>query len=179
MNEVRIIGGKWKRRKLTFPPRGELRPTPDRTRETLFNWLVGRIDGTRCLDLFAGSGALGFEALSRGAAHCTFVERDPHAVRALHTNRERLAATDCSIVKAEALAYLRKATSKWDIVFLDPPFDAMLISDCLALLLSRSLLADDARIYVEHRRTATPDLAPFTVLKSTRAGDSAAVLLAP
>jgi 16S rRNA (guanine966-N2)-methyltransferase len=127
LNEVRIIGGKWKRRKVAFPDRPTLRPTPNRARETLFNWLAWHIDAARCLDLFAGSGALAFEALSRGAQHATLIDNDAQVVRALHKSRDQLGADNCTIVQSSALEFLRQATSVWDIVFLDPPFDGPLL----------------------------------------------------
>lgn len=177
MNEVRIISGKWGRRKLAFPSRAQLRPTPDRTRETLFNWLAPTIAETRCLDLFAGSGALGFEAASRGAQQCILVEHDPVIARALTASRDLLDAQQCNIVRADALTYLAHADQVFDIVFLDPPFDTALISECLVLLIERNLLAIDARVYVEYRTRLAPDFGAFEVAKSTRAGDSSAALL--
>lgn len=178
MNEVRIISGKWGRRKLAFPSRAQLRPTPDRTRETLFNWLAPTIADARCLDLFAGSGALGFEAASRGAQQCVLVERDPVVARALVASRDLLGAQQCDIVRADALMYLAGTEQIFDVVFLDPPFDTSLVSECLGLLIARELLAMDARVYVEYRTTAHPDFGAFEVAKSTRAGDSSAALLA-
>ncbi len=179
MNEVRIISGKWKRRKLAFPSREQLRPTPDRTRETLFNWLAAHIGGARCLDLFAGSGALGFEAASRGAQHCTLVDNDPVVVRALIASRDRLGANECEIVRADGSSFLRsdRAQPPWDIVFLDPPFDSDLITDCLSLLARPDMLSADARVYVEHRIRESPDFGTFAVVKTARAGESAAALL--
>jgi 16S rRNA (guanine966-N2)-methyltransferase len=181
VNEVRIISGKWGRRKLVFPARPELRPTPDRTRETLFNWLAPLIADSRCVDLCAGSGALGFEALSRGAAHCTFVERDREAGRALIANRDRLGISGADIVRADVLVFLRETHTPWDVVFLDPPFDTALITPCLALLAVRGLVTSASRVYIEfrtrHRAQPPPALGAFRVLKSTRAGDSSAQLL--
>jgi len=184
MNEVRIIGGMWKRRKLAFPSRPGLRPSPDRTRVTLFNWLAPMIDGARCLDLFAGSGALGFEAASRGATSVTLVEHDPEAVRALRANREKLGATQCEIVRGEALHWLRtlrvpagNGDALWDVVFLDPPFDGALLDRALGMLVDGSHLAPDARVYIEFRRGSAPDLTGWIIDKSTRAGDSSAHLL--
>ncbi|TPW17985.1 MAG: methyltransferase, partial [Halothiobacillaceae bacterium] len=120
-NSLRIIGGTWRSRRLEFPTVEQLRPTPDRVRETLFNWLQHRIGGARCLDLFAGSGALGFEALSRGANEVVFVEIDPAAVQALRANAQRLQADNAQIIHEEALRYLAKPADPFDIIFLDPP----------------------------------------------------------
>lgn len=134
-------------RVLEVPDRPGLRPTPDRVRETLFNWLGQELDGKSCLDLFAGSGALGFEAASRGAARVVMVDSDHAAVQALHANRERLHAAQAEIVQAGALQYLAGTTERFDVVFLDPPFRQNLLPDVLARLPPR--LARDARVYVE------------------------------
>src|SRR5579884_1678977 len=109
-NRVRIIGGRWRSRVLRFPPAAHLRPTPDRVRETLFNWLGQRLDGLSCLDLFAGSGALGFEALSRGAARVVMVERDRATARALRDNARKLDAKGAEVVESDAIAWLARAT---------------------------------------------------------------------
>ena len=122
-NSVRIIGGGWRGRRITFPDVPGLRPTPDRVRETLFNWLQHDIAGARCLDLFAGSGALGLEALSRGAKELVFVEQSVAASRALQEQLARLGAERRSqVVEMGAARYLRGAAPAFDIVFLDPPF---------------------------------------------------------
>ena len=121
-SQLRIIGGQWRGRKLAFTPEDGLRPTADRVRETLFNWLAADIHGARCLDLFAGSGALGLEALSRGAAHCDFVDHSSRACRQIETHLALLEAADrghCHPVGAEP--FLRGAQQAYDIVFLDPP----------------------------------------------------------
>ena len=123
--EVRIIGGQWKRSKLPVADSPGLRPTPDRVRETLFNWLGQDLSGWRCLDAFAGSGALGFEAASRGAAEVVLVERDPRIVRSLRESQQRLQATALRVEAADALAVLRRANPQsFELVFIDPPFDA-------------------------------------------------------
>src|SRR5690606_31741912 len=124
-NRIRIIGGDWRSRVLDFPDLPELRPTPDRVRETLFNWLQFDITGARCLDLFAGSGVLGFEALSRGAASVMAFETDTSAVRALRENASRLGARGYQLTPGSALEWLQHGTPQtFDIVFLDPPFGA-------------------------------------------------------
>jgi 16S rRNA (guanine(966)-N(2))-methyltransferase RsmD len=131
--EVRIIGGQWKRSKLPVVDAPGLRPTPDRVRETLFNWLGQDLEGWRCLDAFAGSGALGFEAASRGATEVTLIERDSKLVRGLHAVRERLKAETVRIETAEALAWMaRCAPERFELVFIDPPFDANLFEPALA-----------------------------------------------
>jgi 16S rRNA (guanine966-N2)-methyltransferase len=150
---LRIIGGKHRGRRLRFPPGAAIRPTPDRVRETLFNWLQPRIDGARVLDLFAGSGALGLEALSRGAAHVTFVEKDHRAAAAIESLAREWQERALSVVNADALAWLARTPVgvPFDIVFLDPPYDADLLGGAAAALVTGGKLAPDARIYVEHR----------------------------
>lgn len=149
-NQVRIIGGSWRGRKLVFPDVPGLRPTSDRIRETLFNWLMPRLSGASCLDLCAGSGALGFEAASRGAARVVMVERDTAALRALQANRERLGAAQVELVRQEAIAFLACPTETFDLIFLDPPFDSgTLLADSIRSLTERGWLKADARIYVE------------------------------
>jgi 16S rRNA (guanine(966)-N(2))-methyltransferase RsmD len=146
-NTVRIIGGAWRRRLLEFPDAGDLRPTPDRVRETLFNWLGQDLTGQACLDLFAGSGVLGFEAASRGAREVVLVESDAAAVRALHASRQLLGATQVDIVRREALEFLQADRRLYDLVFLDPPYRLNLLPRVLPLLGAR--LAPDASVYLE------------------------------
>ena len=121
-NRVRIIGGAWRSRLLAFPSRTGLRPTPDRVRETLFNWLGQELAGRSCLDLFAGSGALGFEAASRGARRVVMVESDAAVLRALDASRTALAAAAVELKRADAIEFLRLDDGVYDVVFLDPPF---------------------------------------------------------
>ena len=177
---LRIIGGTWRGRKLRFPASAAIRPTPDRVRETLFNWLSTAIHGARCLDLFAGSGALGLEALSRGAAHVTFVESDAAAAHAL---RERLAewqAGDARVERTDALRYLAGEPRPFDIVFLDPPFASDLLGRSAALLEERHWLVAGARIYVEGAAREGLPLLPATwrPLKAKQAGEVGYHLLA-
>jgi 16S rRNA (guanine966-N2)-methyltransferase len=146
---LRIIGGTWRGRRLRFPPREEIRPTPDRVRETLFNWLASRVAGSRCLDLFAGSGALGLEALSRGAGHVTFVERDAVAVRELRARLAEWGASGAQVEQGDALRFLSGPPQSFDIVFLDPPFASNLLVQSCRLLQEGSWLRPDALIYVE------------------------------
>jgi 16S rRNA (guanine966-N2)-methyltransferase len=148
-NTLRIIGGEWRGRRIRFPGKGGIRPTPDRVRETLFNWLMAKVSGSRCLDLFAGSGALGLEALSRGAARVTFVERDRENAASLAATVAALAPSRAAVIEADALAWLAGAPEAFDVVFLDPPFAAGLLGEAIRLLESRGWLADDALIYVE------------------------------
>jgi 16S rRNA (guanine966-N2)-methyltransferase len=152
---LRIIGGTWRGRRLRFPPQEEIRPTPDRVRETLFNWLGPRVPGSRCLDLFAGSGALGLEALSRGAAQVTFVERDAVAVRELRARLTEWRAVGALVEHSDALHFLGntaqpgKMGQPFDIVFLDPPFASGLLPSVCRLLEDGHWLSANALIYVE------------------------------
>jgi 16S rRNA (guanine966-N2)-methyltransferase len=177
-NEVRIIGGKWKRRKLRFPDKPTLRPTLDRVRVTVFNWLIARLDDAACLDLYAGSGALGFEAASRGAREVTLVERDPAVVRALVENRERLGATNVEIVRSDARAWLARNTKRFDVVFLDPPFASGELTKSLTSLRERGL-AEGAVVYAELQADAPAAFDGFDVVKESRAGETQYLLLAP
>ena len=163
---MRIVGGRWRSRLVEFPERAGLRPTPDRVRETLFNWLGQDLDGLVCLDLFAGSGALGFEAASRRAARVVLVERDPAAIAALAGNRERLGAAAVEVVRADALAFLERSTAMFDLVFLDPPFGQNLAAAALARLPGR--ITKGARVYVEAERAV--EAPGWQVLKHGRAG---------
>lgn len=150
---VRIIGGRWRGSKLDVPDAAGLRPTADRVRETLFNWLQPHLHGAACLDLFAGSGALGFEAASRGAGSCVLVERDPGLATALRGHATRLGATQVDTVTADALAWLAAPpTRRFDIVFIDPPFAAGLHDAVFERL--HPWLAPDAWIYIEAPREA-------------------------
>lgn len=152
-NQLRIIGGTWRGRKLAFPPLPGLRPTPDRVRETLFNWLRNVIPGARCLDLYAGSGALGFEALSRGAAEAVMVDRQPPVIAQLRQHGATLRADGAHFVLADAQEFLRQAPARpFDIVFLDPPFSEDALGLCLRRLAEPGWLAAAAWIYVEAAR---------------------------
>jgi 16S rRNA (guanine966-N2)-methyltransferase len=166
-NRVRIIGGAWRRRFIHFPAADGLRPSPDRVRETLFNWLGQDLTGLACLDLYAGSGALGFEAASRGAARVVMVERDRMVARALRENAARLAATQVEVLQADALAYLRHDTRMYDVVFLDPPFSEEPLPAALPAVIAR--LAAGGRVYVESAKPLTAD-APWRMLRGQKAG---------
>ena len=168
--EFRIIAGRWRRRKLHFPPLPGIRPSPDRVRETLFNWLQGRVEGSACLDLFAGSGALGLEALSRGAVQTVFVDRERQAVDAIRGHLELLKAEGGEAIAADALTWLSGPPRPFELVFLDPPFDAELIPEVCARL-ARGWLKPGAWVYVEHAVERTPDLPEgWQILKESRAG---------
>ena len=153
---LRIIGGQWRSRRLEFPDLPGLRPTPNRVRETLFNWLTPVLPGARCLDLFAGSGALGIEALSRGASEVVFVERHPLAIRALRENLARLKAEGARVEPGEALAWLRQPGTPFEIVLLDPPFGQGLLEPVCAALEAGGWLAETAWIYLEAEAESPP-----------------------
>jgi len=173
-NRVRIIGGQYRRRLLDFPDADGLRPTPDRVRETLFNWLGQDLPGWICLDLFAGSGALGFEAASRGAARVVMIERDAKAIRALEANRAMLGANQLDILRVDALAWLANSRESFDLIFVDPPFDSGLAATVLPELDAH--LKPGGRVYIEQAR---PVVAPpgLVLLRSGRAGRSHFALL--
>ena len=175
---VRIIAGRWRGRKLEFPAVPGLRPSPDRVRETLFNWLQRPIVDARCLDLFAGSGALGFEALSRGAARAVLVEREPAALRAMRASAERFGDPRPELVQADAFAYLKRRPEPFDLVFLDPPFAAGWLAELCKLLEVGGWLAPRAYVYLESAASAAVVTLPdaWEAVRETRAGEVRAVL---
>ncbi len=171
---LRIVAGNWRSRLLDIADVQGLRPTSERIRETLFNWLTSRIHGAHCLDLFAGTGALGLEALSRGARSAVFVEQSSKAVTALYENIKTLAADGAVVLHMDARDYLRRDNPEsFDLVFLDPPFAADLLDELCKLLAERKLLANDAYVYLEQdRSTPEPDLpAGWRVIKNKTAGN--------
>lgn len=180
MSRIRIIGGTWRSRLLEVAALPGLRPTPDRVRETLFNWLGQNLDGLRCLDLFAGSGVLGFEAASRGAAQVTMVERDARALAQLEANAARLGASNVAIRRADALDFLRRGALDsphgYDLVFLDPPYRQGWLERVEPLL--GGVLAADAAIYVEAEQ-AVERLGTRRAVRSGRAGQVFFQLLEP
>ena len=147
--QIRIIGGQWRGRKLPVPDSPGLRPTTDRVRETLFNWLAPSMVDARCLDCFAGSGALGLEALSRYAGSATLLEMERQVAQQLQKNLATLKATHGKVVNTNTLAFLNQTGTPHDIVFVDPPFRKGLLEETLHLLESNGGLASDALIYVE------------------------------
>lgn len=164
---MRIIAGHYRGRRIRVASRPGLRPTPDRVRQTLFNWLGQWLDGESCLDLFAGSGALGFEAASRGAARVVMVECDRTAFTGLQAARETIGARAVELVHDDALAYLSRVRERFDVVFLDPPFGQNALPAVLERLASR--LAEGARVYVEAAAPCDPGGA-WQELKHARAG---------
>jgi 16S rRNA (guanine966-N2)-methyltransferase len=172
---VRIIAGKWRSRRLKVAEVKDLRPTPDRVRETLFNWLMPVIEGAHCLDLFAGSGVLGFEALSRGAAYVVMVDQSPAVVKLLQQQLDEFGADNALIYQAKVPTQLRPVTRPFDIVFLDPPYEADLLLPSCYYLEEQGFLADKAYIYLEARRGILDNELPsnWQLIKSQRAGEVA------
>lgn len=148
-NNLRIIGGRWRSRRIQFVDSPKIRPTPDRVRETLFNWLINDIDEAACLDLFAGSGALGFEAISRGASEAVLVEEDGRIASMLSEQKEQFNAETIEIKNQSALTYLQHVNRQFDIVFLDPPFDSDLLDKVIPLIIKQQLISDNGMLYVE------------------------------
>ncbi len=172
-SQLRIIAGQWRGRKLPFAAIEGLRPTPDRVRETLFNWLQATIPGARCLDLFSGSGAIGFEALSREAASVEFVELNDQACRQLKDNLNLLQCTQGQVNCANVLNWLQQpATQGFDMVFMDPPFGKGLVTPCCEALEQQGYLKNNALIYIETESELTSLNTPvhWTLLKEKKTG---------
>ncbi len=168
--EVRIIGGLFRGKKIHFDPVDGLRPTSSRVRETLFNWLMHDIHDTHCLDVFAGSGALGFEAYSRGAASVTFIEHNATAAKCLAKTIKTLPSSQLRLIQQDALTYLQGSNEQFDIIFLDPPFAHSLIPQCLQLIASKKLLRTGGLVYLESAHMDTIDTSCWHELKSKKAG---------
>jgi 16S rRNA (guanine966-N2)-methyltransferase len=178
-NQLRIIGGEWRGRKLAFADVPGLRPTGDRIRETLFNWLAPYLPGARCLDLFAGSGALGLEAASRGASRVVMLDRAPAVVRLLREHCATLHAGSVEVLQADALQYLGGTAEPCDIVFLDPPFHQGLLQPCCERLETHGWLAPRAWIYLEaERELGEPALPEGWVLHRSKAAGEVGYYLA-
>jgi 16S rRNA (guanine966-N2)-methyltransferase len=173
-NSVRIIAGSWRGRRVSFPDLPGLRPTPDRVRETLFNWLQHAVAGARCLDLFAGSGALGLEALSRGAKELVFVEQAVAASRSLQEQLIRLGGERRSqVVEMGATRYLRSPPQPFDIVFLDPPFGRDALTEYVPMLDAGKWVSTGGLVYLENEKTSGAPVLPahWELLKSKSAGE--------
>ncbi len=155
-HSVRIIGGLWRSHKIYFDSHGDIRPTPDAVRETLFNWLAPYIDRATCLDLYAGSGALGFEAASRGAAKVIMVENHRPTTTQLKLNKEKLQATMVEIINTHAENFLRNTQSRFDILFLDPPFQHGIVESVSPIIQKNKILHAPALIYVEAEKQLDP-----------------------
>ena len=168
--KIRIIGGKWRGRKLPVPISPGLRPTPDRVKETLFNWLTPYIEGANCLDLFAGTGALGFEALSRGAGHVVMVEQNRALADQIQFQSDILSAKELEIICADVSSWLSHCKQKFDIVFIDPPYASAQAGNITQQLLNCDCLKPGALIYMESDRKVT-DIAPaLQAIKQSKAG---------
>lgn len=173
-NQLRIIGGEWRGRKLRFPDAPNLRPTPDRVRETIFNWLAPVIHGARCLDLFAGSGALGLEALSRGAAFTMFVDSHKKVTQALQEHLDLLNANDkAKAINIDSVKFLKTEAQPFDLIFLDPPYHLDFMQKVVPLLEENEWLADNAMLYLEiEKRQSLPELpGNWQQLKEKTAGE--------
>ena len=173
-NQLRIIGGEWRGRKLRFPDAPNLRPTPDRVRETVFNWLAPTIEGAQVLDLFAGSGALGLEALSRGAGFVTFVDNHKKVSQALQQHLEMLNVKEkAEVFSMDGVKFLKKESQKYNLVFLDPPYHLDFMSKVVPLLEEHAWLSDNALLYLEiEKRQSLPELpANWKMLKEKTAGE--------
>jgi 16S rRNA (guanine966-N2)-methyltransferase len=170
---LRIIGGEWRGRKIRFPPLPAIRPTPDRVRETLFNWLQGVVPGGRCLDLYAGSGAVGLEALSRGAREVVFVDVEPTVARHLIDTLQQLGCGRGRVARADAAAFLSEPGTAFDIIFLDPPFAAPVLPEICRRIEAGGWLKEGGLVYLESPATAgEPELPQgWTLLKTKRAGE--------
>lgn len=173
-NRLRIIGGQWRSRIIGFADAPDLRPTPDRVRETLFNWLQAAVVGARCLDLFAGSGVLSFEALSRGATSVLALELDPKAAAAIRNNAAQLNAEHLQFAQKDALDWLKSNSSgqQFDIVFVDPPYAGGLYEPCCQLLQQNGWLAPSAVVYIEADQPLDMLTLPagWRLVKNKRAG---------
>lgn len=174
MNQLRIIAGKWRGRKISFPDQEGLRPSPDRVRETLFNWLQADIVGAHCLDLFAGSGALAIEAASRGAKQVSCVELNPEIAASIKKNIALLQADAISLIQRDAVKFLKTAQSehRYELVFLDPPFNENLLEESCELLENNAWLADSALIYLESDQALEKYTFPsnWALIKQKKAG---------
>jgi len=172
-SQLRIIGGQWRGRKLSFPLIDGLRPTPDRVRETVFNWLVPYLGNATCVDLFAGSGALGLEAASRGAAHVDLVELNKTAYLAIQAHLTTLKADNCAVFLSTAQQFIKKSQSRYDIVLMDPPYLADLWTEIAFLLEESTLLMPSCVIYLEcPAKQMLPNLPlNWQLIKDKKAGD--------
>ena len=170
-NQLRIIGGRWRGRKLSFAAVPGLRPTPDRVRETLFNWLAPVVPGSRCLDLYAGSGALGIEAASRGAAQVLMVDHASEVVDMLREQLASLRASEVTVIQSDVWEWLRGPSQVFDIVFLDPPFHQGRLPATMQLLEVNGWLAPDAFVYIEAEKGLQLDLPQgWEIYRSKQAG---------
>jgi 16S rRNA (guanine966-N2)-methyltransferase len=179
-NSLRIIAGQWRGRKLSFATAPGLRPTPDRVRETLFNWLQGHLHHARCLDLFTGSGALAFEALSRGAGHLTLIENNQNAITQLQANIQLLETeNNAKLIQIDAFEFLKTNPLAFDLIFLDPPFRRNFLPRLLNIIIEKRLLTANGLIYLEHEKEEdlTQALNQFELIKEKKAGQVISLLI--
>ena len=179
--EIRIIGGKWKSKKIYFDLNDDLRPTPDRAKETLFNWLGQDLNKMYCLDLFSGTGALGFEAFSRGAQKVTFVEKNKEYLQKIKkVFLEMNEKADCDFFCAECLEWIQNNSSetKYDLIFIDPPFNKNLIHDLLAAILEKELLSKNGQIYFEFEKKLDLEIPESLTLKKKKSLGKKSYILA-
>ena len=162
MGDIRIIGGRFRGSKIPVPELPDLRPTPNRIRETLFNWLAPIIHGATCLDLFAGAGGLGLEALSRGAKKVVFIDNNPIATQHIQAQINRLAVDNATVHQYDAIKGLEKLNEKFDVIFLDPPFQSILLKTCCQALIHSNLLNQPSWVYVETSKQTHEELFPET-----------------
>lgn len=179
-NTVRIIGGRWRRRKLEFPLIEGLRPTPDRVRETVFNWLQPELSGARVLDAYCGSGALGLESLSRGASEATFVDSSSQVCRQLKQHLDTLEADNAAIYKQTFLNWIEQAGKRakpFELVFIDPPYNSDLLQASIDAVLAAGLLATNGLLYTEYEADSEPLLpAGLSISKTLNAGNNCYLL---
>ena len=167
-NTVRISAGEWRSRLLRFPDVDGLRPTPDRVRQTVFNWLGQELHGLSCLDIFAGTGVMGFEALSRGATNAVLIEKSLPAYQALVDNKTALKATNAQVLNLDALQFLKQNQQKFDVIFVAPPYHQGLLEQVLPII--KSALSEEGLVYVE-AEFALEDSADWQVHKAGKAGN--------
>jgi 16S rRNA (guanine966-N2)-methyltransferase len=167
---IRIIGGLYRGKKIHFPEVEGLRPTPDRVKETLFNWLMNDIKNARCLDAFAGSGALGLEAFSRGAANVVFIEQSTEAYANLQKIISQFNSSNLKLIKTNTLTYLQNSHETFDIIFLDPPFAKDYIPQCISLIIQNQLLVTGGFVYIESPTAIELDEQQWRQLKIKQAG---------
>ena len=177
--KLRVISGTFKGLKISFSPSEILRPTPQRTKETLFNWLQLHIKDSRCLDLFAGTGNLGLEALSRGAKEIIFVDQDKYLLKTISALINQLDLDKkTKTVAMDGLKYLKESKGKYDIIFLDAPFDTSLNKEALSLIEKQKLLSENGLIYYEHdKKLSYEEISPFCVIKHQKTGQVYSYLL--
>ena len=177
--KLRVISGTFKGLKISFSPSEQLRPTPQRTKETLFNWLQLHIKDSKCLDLFAGTGNLGLEALSRGAKEIIFIDENKHFLKSINALIKQLdLQKNAKTVAMDGLKYLKDSKGKYDIIFLDAPFNTNLNKEALSLIEKQELLSENGLIYYEHdKKLSDKEISPFCLIKHQKTGQVYSYLL--